>query len=476
MRQKNKLHFIYNCSFPLAVVHLILVLGTISCKKMVQINEPVNSITTTEVFSTVGTATQAVTSIYNNFTSANSIFGFGNGAITSLTGLSADELKYFLSDPDITQFQTNTLTSDNSTNLDEIWTGGYFSLYQCNATIEGLENSISLPDSIKNELIGEAKFLRAFVNFYLTNLYGNIPLLTTTSFKLNSNISQTPSSIILDQIIGDLKDANNLLPVSYLQFWNRPTRATKAAAIALLSRVYLFKKDWVNAELQATSIITNSDFALETRKNVFLRNSKEAILQFQIDSTQNPYALAEPFYFFPANRTRFPQYYLTNELLNAFEAGDLRRVDWVDSTIYQGVTYYVPAKYKTRFGVANSTPKEYYVVLRLAEQYLIRAEAKAQQNKLSEAVLDLNIIRGRAGLPPLSNNLGQAQVLQAIAQENRIEFFTEWGHRWLDLKRTGQADNALSPIKSAWNSTSVLYPIPLSELQKNPNLTQNNGY
>ena len=122
---------------------------------------------------------------------------------------------------------------------------------------------------------------------------------------------------------------------------------------------------------------------------------------------------------------------------------------------------------------------EYYMVLRLAEQYLIRAEAEAHGagNGLSGAVSDLNIIRYRAGLPDYAGAILQSPILSAIAHENQIEFFAEWGHRWLDLKRTGQATTVLSANKGfAVSSNSLLYPIPVSELKTDPNLTQNSGY
>jgi hypothetical protein len=108
---------------------------------------------------------------------------------------------------------------------------------------------------------------------------------------------------------------------------------------------------------------------------------------------------------------------------------------------------------------------------------LIRAEAEAQEGKLSDAIADLNIIRNRAGLPDLSLSLDQAQVLTAVMQERRIELFGEWGHRWFDLKRTGHAVTALSQDKGhAVSSNGLLWPVPYGELISDPNLKQNPGY
>jgi hypothetical protein len=122
---------------------------------------------------------------------------------------------------------------------------------------------------------------------------------------------------------------------------------------------------------------------------------------------------------------------------------------------------------------------EYYMVLRLAEQYLIRAEARAHLRNLPGAIADLDSIRNRAGLPLISITnpaITREELLIAIQQERQTELFAEWGHRWFDLKRTKQADAVLKDRKSSWNSTDTLYPVPASERILNPNLTQNDGY
>ena len=169
-----------------------------------------------------------------------------------------------------------------------------------------------------------------------------------------------------------------------------------------------------------------------------------------------------------------PFYQVLNGLLGDFETGDQRLVDWMDSTSYNGVTVYYPYKYKAN--TYNPPATEYYMMLRLAEQYLIRAEARAEQNNVSGAVADLNLIRGRAGLSGLSVNMTQAQCLLAVEQERRVELFCEWGHRWLDLVRTGRANTLLPTLKPAWTATDTLYPIPSSEILLDAHLTQNNGY
>lgn len=445
---------------------------------MVQIAEPSTTITTNEVFSSEGTAIQSVASIYNAFT-ANSTFSFGNGAVTTFVGLSADELQYFGTDQNILKFQNNKLTSDNYYLLNSIWKGAYFCIYQCNSVLEGLNASNRIPVNTKKQLTGEVKFLRAFANFYLTQLYGDIPLVNTTQFNATDNLNRTSQNSIINQIESDLKDAQGLVSAGFSSYGGRRIRATSAAVSALLARVYLFKKDWANAESYATNVINNSDFILDNLNNVFLQGSQEAILQFQIDSTQFPFAIIEAFNFIPfPPGSGNPNYYIAPGLLNAFEPGDLRRKNWVDSTNYQGTFYYYPYKYKTQFGNYNVKPDEYYMVLRLAEQYLIRAEARANGagTGLSGAISDVNEIRSRAGLPAYNGPNEKDSILKAIVHERQVELFAEWGHRWLDLKRTGAVDAVLASAKPTWSSTARLYPIPLPEILANPALGQNAGY
>jgi hypothetical protein len=177
--------------------------------------------------------------------------------------------------------------------------------------------------------------------------------------------------------------------------------------------------------------------------------------------------------FVPASTTTKPAYAITNGLLNAFEPSDLRKENWVKANVVNNETFYYPYKYKVR---TNTPITEYLVVFRLAEQWLIRAEANARQNKLQSALDDLNIIRKRAGLPDANANT-KDELLLAIEGERQKEFFAEWGHRWFDLKRTERANAILAPIKAPnWQPTDVLYPLPFQEIQRNTALIQNEGY
>lgn len=455
------------------VVVLPLFAGFISCAKLVQVAEPTASITTVETFSTIANATSAITGIYSSMSYYQQSQGYANCLTTINCGMSADELLPYNF---ISYFQINQLLPDGEVYSD-FWAPIYSDIYKSNAAIEGIQASLSLPAATRNQLTGEAKFIRAFGYFYLINLFGNVPLVTTSAWNKTSLLSRTPLDTVYNQIIQDLIDAQHLLGDDYSFSGGERIRANIWVATALLARVYLYKGDWANAEIQSTKVIDNSAmFSLVSElDSAFLKNNNEAIFQLQLIN-QTPYATNEGNQFVPYDSTSSPNYILTPQLLAAFEPGDDRRKFWVDSTDYSGTYYYYPYKYKVRQGTSGNIG-EYYTLLRLAEQYLIRGEARAQQKtNLIGAIADIDTIRKRAGLEVLPNTLDEPQILQALAQENRIEFFAEWGHRWFDLKRTGQADAVLAPIKSQWKSSAQLYPIPVVEIQVDPNLVQNPGY
>ncbi len=177
--------------------------------------------------------------------------------------------------------------------------------------------------------------------------------------------------------------------------------------------------------------------------------------------------------FIPASPSVTPTYLCTPTLLNSFEAGDSRRSNWIQSRVFAGQNVYYPYKYKIQ---QNAVISEYYILLRLAEQYLIRAEARAQLNNITGSRSDLNIIRNRAGL---INTLATDKqgLLSAIEHERQVELFAEWGHRWFDLKRTNRAAVVLGALKpSTWQNTDILWPIPSGQILLNPSLIQNPGY
>lgn len=479
-------------SIHVYVFAVFLGIMAFNCKKVVTVDPPVTSTNGEIIFEDDNSAISVMNGIYTQM-SLGGTYATGNSSISLRAGLSADELtlysgvtNYSLSNYFTNSLQANSLMPSGS----ESWRTFYNQIYVCNSVLEGISQSANLNPNVKRQLLGEAKFMRAFCYFYLTNLFGDVPLALTTDYKTNMLLPRTESSKVTDQMVLDLKDAQLLLTTGYVDalLINSTTeriRPNKWAATALLARVLLFKNDWTNAEIEATSVINNSGlYSLDTLNGVFLKNSKESIWQLQPvrlgRNTEDAFTFIIPSSG-PSdiNGMNGNPVYLSGFLLNTFENNDKRKLNWTKSvTINPGaVTYTFPFKYKNTNVVSSVT--EYLTVLRLAEQYLIRAEARAHLGKISESLQDINIIRNRAGLPPTTAT-DVNSLLTAALRERQVEFFTEWGHRWMDLRRTGQIDlvmNMVAPLKNGvWESEDQLYPILQADIDANPNLTQNQGY
>nr|WP_294994210.1 RagB/SusD family nutrient uptake outer membrane protein [uncultured Sediminibacterium sp.] len=463
------------------IIVLGIFLTNLSCKKFVEIQPPVTSLVSTSVYATNSTAASAITGIF--ITMAGNSIGGSNYGISVLSGLSADELKLSANSADVI-LNHSYINDLKSTDGRIFWGELYNCIYQANSAIEGISASQGVTPSMSQQLIGEAKFIRAFCYFYLVNIYGDVPLVLTVDYKINATISRSSKDEVYQQIVSDLKDAQLLLTDNYLTPSGASTtsrvRPNKAAATSLLARVYLYQQNWSNAEAEATTVINDANYNLLTNLNsVFLATSKEAI--WQLEKPNNGFNTADGGIFLTTYLNsggpngNYP-ITLQDSLALGFESGDLRKSNWTRNLTVGSNTYYYPFKYKLNQGTPTT---EYPVVLRLSEQYLIRAEARAQQGNIAGAQADLNVIRNRAGLSNTSAST-QAFLLSAIQKERQFELFTEYGHRWFDLKRTGTVDPVMTlftPLKGGtWQTTAQLFPIPFTEIQSNPNLTQNPGY
>lgn len=407
--------------------------------------------------------------MYNQLMTTASIFM--NGSVTVYPALSADEIYNTVPNPTSDQFYQNAISPRESTQIQNgFWRWGYSNIFNCNSVLAGLQTSDKISSTLRNQFRGEALAIRALCYFYLTNLFGDVPLIVSVDYSENGVKGNSTSSVIYEQIVNDLKEAEALLPASYPA---GRTRVTTSAARALLARVYLYLGEYVLAEQWSSTVMNNtSDFMLESDLNkVFLMASRENIFGlYPVALNQNT---GDGFALLPSTAaTSRPPFSLTSYLLSAFESGDKRRTNWVTSRVINGQTIFYPYKYKLKTGTPLS---EINVVLRLGEQFLIRAEARAFQNNLQGALDDLNVIRKRAGLSDVTMGT-QQEILDTIMHERRIELMFEKGHRWLDLKRSGKASTALAPIKTDWQNTDVLYPIPQPEIDRNPFLKQNSGY
>jgi hypothetical protein len=447
-----------NTVYTFTLVFFLTLLLATGCEDFLDIGTPRTELLRSSVFSEVTTANAAVVELYNSMRQGF-VSGYPSG-LSITASLSSDELLLFEPYADRIDVSENEIMPDNK-HVTELWGNMYHLIYKANAIIEGLSES-DIEQIEKDRLTGEALFVRAFTYFHLVNLWGDVPLVLSTDYQVNNRLTRAPVVQVNEQIVSDLLKAQLLLQEEYD---GERVRANRGAATALLARMYLYLGQWSKAEEEATKVINNELYALEDDlTHVFQKSSPEAILQLWSSIYPLEYI---GFLFHEA--VGGPLYVaLRPEFLGDLSPDDYRYTNWVKTMEVSGVTFYGVDKYKN----SAVPPAEYSTVLRLAELYLTRAEARTHQDKLSEASEDLNVIRERAGLTP-EFPANKEELLEAIYLERKHEFFGELGHRWFDLKRTGRADAVLSPLKSLWDKEDVLFPIPEIQIVSNPDITQN---
>ncbi len=491
-------------------IKYVLLLGSffsLGCSKLVDIDEPIDTTTTAKLFLTDDKADQTIAGMYAQMTiGQQTSIALTNGGATIYAGLAGDELVPndavgLVESNDIFKYK---MLAENTLSESILWIPTYKTVYTANAILDGeaASTSATLTKAKRNDLKASAMFVRALCFFYLTNFYGDIPLPFSSNHVNNMKLTKMPQAQVYEKIIADLEEALLLHEEGTSQSPTIKTRANKQAIETLLARVYLYVENWEKAAFYANKVITKGPNTLETLQKAFNTNSKEAIFQLSIIpnivgfhevvylTPQLPLLLlpvdaqgyfTEPDIFEENSPMLIPQNYLSDELVNAFENGDKRKEVWASYNPsanippYNGRRFYFPYKYKNAEDPAVSPGS--YTVLRLAEAYLIRAEARAMLNETSLAAEDIDQIRLRAGLGRTIAT-DQDALIKAVAQERRVEFFAEWGHRFFDLKRTGKALAVLSaiPEKSAITKDKLVFPIPKNDIKNNPKLIQNPGY
>ncbi|WP_442590260.1 RagB/SusD family nutrient uptake outer membrane protein [Pedobacter sp. AW31-3R] len=485
-----------------------LILISSACKKLTDGGLPKSLLTDEKTFAEDATAIAAITNTYATISGMN-IPADPFKSIGLRAGLSADELSFFNGYPpstsgfdDLLKYYQNSVTPANATP----WIQLYSFVYNANVAINSLNSATTLSPGVKQQLLGEMKFIRAYMYFYLVNLYGDVPLALSGDYTVNQQIGRSPRAQVYQQIVQDLTEAQTDLSDSYvdgtlLSGTTERVRPNKWAATALLARTYLYTGEYEKAETQAGMVIDHTSlYSLPALNDAFLKNSRETIWSTQPVGTLTLANTAEgrTFILTASGPSTANPVYLSNQQLSAFSAGDLRGTVgyWIGSVTVSGATYFYPTKYK--IGSVSAATAEYSMMLRLAEQYLIRAEARAKLGKIAAAAEDLNVLRTRARaaettalpnpLPPISGSLSPADILTAVMKERQLELFTEWGHRWLDLRRAGTIDAVMTivtPLKviststpNNWNNAYSLYPIPQAEIDRSPLLNghQNPGY
>lgn len=456
----------YSSKF-IKILCLLLLIISISCENILEVDPPKGHITTETVFQTEETAEAVVKTLYGKLRNDVLLSGGSNG-LSVLMGLYADEIDlYSFGNNSLNSFYYHQITSLNQT-VEQIWNSCYNLIYMCNLILENLEVSNFTSSYLKDHLKGETLFVRTLINFYLVNLYGNIPYAESANYLSNQKISKTSVKEVFSKMINDLKNAKQFLESSSTNY--ERIRADKYAVSALLARVYLYNQNWAEAELESSILINSVHFDMENLENEFLKESTSTI--FQLKPQRLGYNTTESSTFRLIDRPTL--YALNQSFISSFEANDLRKQKWITQASDGSTTWYGPYKYK--HNGFTGTSMEYSIVLRLSEQYLIRSEARLNLGMRQDAIDDLNEVRKRAGLELL--HLTSTTDIQAyLLQERKFELFTEHGHRWFDLKRLNKSNEILASVKPNWKDGNILLPIPEKDLNLNSNLLpQNSGY
>lgn len=446
-----------------------------SCKK--QINLSPENATYDEVFWVDGAnVSKALSGAYSMlrdaFRADNSYFIFGDIAANNIQ-LGSDFWNY-------TSFvESGRFNFNYAPYLEgsvKNWSRFYAIITQCHQIVE---KAPGIPDSKfsggaaqKKRMIGEAKFLRAYLYFYLQRVWGDV-ILTKETIKDPTNVPavpRSPESETLAYCLSDLQSATSMLDNSA-----NKTHANKVSVLALAAQIYAWKKDYINAEKYCDSVINDSPVSLETMadyKNIWMGNSQESILELNMkfDAVNNE-----------ANSSFFGRFltspYIRNKnanstfLLNPEVLAEVFDDDHTDDrydaiteqaqgggsnrmlTKYTNVNYYDPNEVNT-YIVSNNL-----VMIRLADIYLLRSEARYMNNKLAEALTDLNVIRTRAGrntypieqpgppLPPIS----EPNFLTELMNERIRELIGE-GVNMFDLIRIEYPDTKQKQIQERFSA------------------------
>jgi hypothetical protein len=316
------------------------------CNKILNVDNPADKIVGDDLFNDKEAAESAILGIYAAISNSSNLFA---GAITQYPAIYADEATYTGQSVSAIEFYQGAISTTNSFIETNFWATTYRLIYQINMSLEKLNRSKTLTPATKNQLSGECKFLRAFIYFHMIQLFGEVPLITGTDYRINENMGRTNMISIKELILADLRSAKELLSAAYPG--SGKIRVNKWAAAALLARFYLYQQLWGDAEKEASEIINTGLYRLTKPDDVFLANSIEAI--FQIQPVVPGYNTMEGNTFVPAESAR-PSYPLTTSLINAFETNDKRWSAWVKSKDVNGTAYYYPYKYKKKIDFSSN--------------------------------------------------------------------------------------------------------------------------
>lgn len=347
----------------------------------------------------------------------------------------------------------------------EPWLNSYDAINRANTVLSALDK---LTATDRPTVEGAAKFIRAATYFELVRSFAKtwgdgdnntnpgVPLVLTPTNVVTSadNVARASVAAVYAQIINDLTSAESLLPAT-----SNGTRANKAVAAALLSRVYLMQGNYAAARDAANRVIATNRYSLAANFGDAFDESTGAYsteVIFRITVTEQDGVNQQNVFYAPAAFGGRGDIRIQTKHTALYDAGDVR-----GQFFYRGGSNTYTSKHRFQYGDV--------IAFRIAEMYLTRAECNARLGTEVGATpaADVNRIRKRAGLADLAT-----PTVNDILKERKLELAFE-GHRLHDLKRTRStigADNL------PFNSNRVVFPIPQREIDVNKNLVQNPGY
>lgn len=417
--------------------------------------EPYHSIPADQAITNIADVESAINGVYS---SLQAVGYYGRNYIVA-GDLAADNLEWTGTTAGYNQIDNNSILADNVI-VEGMWSAMYSTINRVNYVLSALptlESDNEITTEEKNAFKAELYFIRAMAHFDLARMFGPVPIRTkvATAEDDDLNVPRQPLSEVFKAIDEDLEYAAENIRTNIIR-----GKASKAAAHALMARVKLFEYSVTNqsellenADSLASLVIENYGLNLETDYARLFDGNPNSESIFEINfGEQDRNRFAE--YFFPTALSGRREFAPKQDLYDAFHEDDVRR----DVSIAKDGNNLYGFKYHD---IETGTDNVY--VLRLAEMYLIRAEALVMMGiRLDEALNDINTIRERAGLEPITSTV-QEILHNEILDMRRLEFAFE-GHRWFDLVRTGQAIDILENVTE---ECQYLFPIPLGELLTN---------
>lgn len=380
------------------------------------------------------------------------------------------------------------------------WTRLYLGIFYANVAIANVDNATDASEAEKKQMLAEARFLRAYYYSELVRSYGGVPLRTAPKQKKEQ--PRASAEEVYKLIEEDYSFAAQNLPEKSAYSDADMGRATKGAAQALLGKVYLYQKKWQEAKDTFQKVLNSGEYSLDPNYSSLFtvagENGVESIFEiqfFESASEANTWRNGGNFttvFIMPRNIWGWGLLQPTKKLYEAYEEGDPRReatiivkgeviegekqVGTDDQTGYYSRKDFLPPSQRPKLSVKNSPLNE--IVIRLADVYLMYAEAAYHLGDEGTARTYVNKVRARARgnnktiLPDVSE--GGTALLKAIYHERRVELALEH-HRYWDVIRTGRGKELLHPNFTP--GKHELFPIPDTEINASEGvLVQNPGY